>query len=287
LRLRRRTPTFDGIARPLRIDIPGALHHVTARGNARQPIFLADFDRELFLATLRQTVKRHGWRCHAYCLMGNHYHLLIETVTATLSAGMRHLNGAYAQGFNLRHDRTGHLFQSRFAAILVEKERHLLSLCRYVVLNPVRAGLCTRPDAWRWSSYRASAGFDPAPDFLTTDWLLAQFGQRESAAAAGYRAFVADSPELAPWRDLKGQVYLGSDTFVRSHCGLSAPGREVPQAQRRPLRPPLGELLAGGRGTGIVTAAREHGYRLREIAEHLDVHPATVGRWLRSDAPDL
>jgi REP-associated tyrosine transposase len=126
------------MARPLRLEFPGAIYHLTGRGNARQKIFFADPDRELFLDTFGGVVSRYGWICHAYCLMANHYHLLVETPKANLSLGMRQLNGVYTQAFNRRHKRVGHLFQGRFKAILVEKESYLLELCRYIVLNPVR-----------------------------------------------------------------------------------------------------------------------------------------------------
>ena len=126
------------MARPLRLEFPGAVYHVSSRGNARQRIFFGDADRELFLDTLTQGIARYRWLCHAYCLMENHYHLLIETPRANLSLGMRQLNGIYTQTFNRRHHRVGHLFQGRFRAILVEKESYLLELCRYIVLNPVR-----------------------------------------------------------------------------------------------------------------------------------------------------
>ena len=140
------------MARPLRIEFPGALYHVTARGNARADIYLSDGDRAAFLALLARTLDRFGWLCHAYCVMSNHYHLLIETPRANLSRGMRHLNGVYTQSFNRIHGRVGHVFQGRYKAILVEQDAHLLELCRYVVLNPVRARLVARAGDWRWSS---------------------------------------------------------------------------------------------------------------------------------------
>ena len=128
------------MTRPLRLEFPGALYHVTARGNARQGIYLDDQDRHLFLSVLSEVVGRFAWICHAYCLMDNHYHLLIETPQANLSLGMRQLNGVYTQRLNRRHARAGHVFQGRFKAILVERDAYLLKLARYIVLNPLRAG---------------------------------------------------------------------------------------------------------------------------------------------------
>src|SRR5258706_8306926 len=155
------------MSRPLRLEFPGAIYHVTSRGNARAPIFADDGDRELFLETLAHVVERFHWLCHAYCLMDNHYHLLIETPDPNLSKGMRQLNGLYTQRFDRRHGRVGHVFQGRFKAILVERDSYLLELCRYVVLNPVRAKMVKQPKQYQWSSYRATAGIDAAPPFLT------------------------------------------------------------------------------------------------------------------------
>jgi REP element-mobilizing transposase RayT len=163
------------MARPLRIEFPGAVYHVTSRGNARADIFEDDSDRELFLKILGQVVKRFNWLCHSYCLMGNHYHLLIETPEGNLSAGMRQLNGVNTQAFNWTHHRDGHVFKGRFKAVLVEKESHLPELCRYVVLNPVRAGMVKRPGEYRWSSYLPTLGKGAKPALLTTEWLLASF----------------------------------------------------------------------------------------------------------------
>jgi putative transposase len=146
------------MSRPLRIEFPGAFYHVTSRGNARKKIFLNDIDRVSFIETLAWVVERFGWICHAYCLMDNHFHLLIETPMPNLSLGMRQLNGVYTQRFNRRHKRVGHLFQGRFKSILVEQDRYLLELCRYIVLNPVRAKMVAASEEYPWSSYRATVG---------------------------------------------------------------------------------------------------------------------------------
>ncbi len=154
------------MAHPLRLEFPGALYHVTARGNARQAIVLDDRDRALFLVCLGETVARLDWICHAYCLMDNHYHLLIETPEGHVSRGMRQLNGVFTQRMNRRHGRVGHLFQGRFKAILVERESYLLELCRYIVLNPIRAGMVTQLERYPWSSYPATRGFVVRPGWL-------------------------------------------------------------------------------------------------------------------------
>ena len=183
------------MARPLRIEFAGALYHLTARGNERRNIFLGnlDDDRTAFLDSLTATCERFRWVCHAYCLMTNHYHLLVETADANLSKGMRQLNGVYSQYVNRTHGRVGHLFQGRFKGILVERDSYLLELARYVVLNPVRAGIVPTPGDWPWSSYRATVGEAPAPPFLETDWLLRAFADSREEAVAGYRRFVAEA----------------------------------------------------------------------------------------------
>jgi REP element-mobilizing transposase RayT len=181
---------LGGVSRPLRLEHPGAVWHVTSRGNERRQVFRDDVDREEWLALLGKVVLLFAWRLHGYVMMGNHYHLIVETPTPSLSRGMRHLNGVFTQAFNRRHQRVGHLFQGRFKSILVEKESHLLELLRYVVLNPVRAGLVRSPGEWAWSSYRATAGDAPAPAWLETAWSLAQFGGAPEAAEQRYREFV-------------------------------------------------------------------------------------------------
>ena len=269
------------MARPLRLEFAGAVYHLTSRGNARQKVFFTDDDRRLFLNTLAQVVSRYGWICHAYCLMANHYHLLVETPKANLSIGMRQLNGLYTQSFNRRHKRVGHLFQGRFKAILVEKESYLLELCRYIVLNPVRVKGGVETGAWKWSSYRATAGLASVPEFLSIEWLLEQFGRNRPAAQKRYREFVREGLENRPWKELKGQIYLGSEEFIERHSAEDKEIREIPRAQLKAVKPTLERIFAKGEETGIARAYREHGYRLHEIAAHLGVHYATVSRRLK------
>ncbi len=173
------------MASPLR-----TLYHLTSRGDRRETIFEDDEDRLIFLRTLAEVVERFHWLCHAYCLMSNHYHLPVETPDGNLSKGMRHLNGVYTQATNRRHTRTDHLFQSRFKAILVDKDRYLPELTRYMVLNPVHAGIVRQVGHWPWSSYRAMIGKAPAPDWLATSGILALFAKRRTTAQQHYREFV-------------------------------------------------------------------------------------------------
>ena len=269
------------MARPLRVKFSGAIYHLTSRGNARQKVFFIDADRELFLDTLSQVVSRYGWICHGYCLMANHYHLLVETAKANLSLGMRQLNGMYTQSFNRRHNRVGHLFQGRFKAIFVEKKSYLLELCRYIVLNPVRVKGKGEIGGWRWSSYRASAGLASVPEFLSTDWILEQFGKKRAKAQKQYRAFVREGLESRPWEELKGQIYLGSEAFIERHSPGNQELKEIPQVQLKAVKPSLEPIFAKSGKKAIVQAYKEHGYRLQEIAAHLGVHYATVSRRLK------
>jgi putative transposase len=203
------------MSRPLRISFPGAIYHVTSRGNARAAIFIDDDDRQAFLSLLAFCIGRFNWVCHAYCLMDNHFHLLIETPDANLQEGMRQLNGSYTQKFNRRHGRVGHVFQGRYKGILVERDSYLLELCRYLVLNPVRAKMVGDAGQYTWSSYHATAGLTARPDWLETDWLLSQFGKRKSTAQSKYSQFVTEGiQQESPWNKLKAQVLLGEESFV-------------------------------------------------------------------------
>jgi putative transposase len=184
--------SVDSMPRRPRHQEPGAIYHVTSRGTEGRPIFLDDLDRELFLTELAEVVEAHRWMCPAYCLMTNHFHVLVQTPEPDLAEGMHGLNGIYANYFNRRHNHVGHLLQSRYKSTLIEADAHLLESSRYVVLNPVRAGLCGRAGYWRWSSYRATAGYVEAPPFLAVDWVRSQFGSDPRRAVVRYVEFVAD-----------------------------------------------------------------------------------------------
>jgi REP-associated tyrosine transposase len=275
------------MARPLRIEFPGAIYHLTARGNGRAEIFLDDFDREAFLCVLGDVVGRYNWICHAYCLMSNHYHILIETPDGNLCEGMRQLNGIYTQKFNRRHGRVGHVFQGRFKSILVEKDSYLLELCRYIVLNPVRAEIVTRPEDYPWSSFTFTARPGKGPEFLFTDWVLAQFGEKRRVAQNRYRKFVlAGTAGESPWKKLVGQCLLGDERFLEKLSPFlkeKAALTEIPRAQRFAVRPSLDRLLSRARSTSkrdraIARAHLEHGYSQQEIAAHVGLHYSTVSR---------
>lgn len=264
---------------------------MTARGNARQDVYLNDDDRFIFLKCLAETIEKYNWICHAYCLMDNHYHLLLETPTPNLSLGMRQLNGVYTQRFNRSHNRVGHVFQGRFKAILVEKQAHLLVLCRYIVLNPVAAHMVKHPADYLWSSYRYTAKRIKSTDFLHTAWVLDQFSTRKKEARKLYQEFVVEGITLdveKPWENLVGQIILGGANFLAEIQQLledKKEVKEVPRVQRYLGRPSLSELFSGQevttrkqRNKVIRKAHYSYGYTLKEIGGHLGIHYTTVSR---------
>jgi REP element-mobilizing transposase RayT len=276
------------MARPLRIEYAEAVYHVTSRGNARRSIFKDDKDREMLLNLLEEVNDRYHWLCHAYCLMSNHYHLVIETPDGNLSKGMRQINGVYTMRFNRRHGSVGHIFQGRYKAILIQKESHLLEVCRYVVLNPVRAKVVKTPERWRWSSYRGMAGLEKPHPCLTTDWVLGQFGSKKRTAEERYRAFVFDGTRgHRIWDEVKAQSILGERDFVDGLIDFVRgyeEVKEISKSQRYLYRPGLLEIFKNTRGEkrkrdrAIAKAIKRWGYSGREVANHLGLHYSTVSR---------
>lgn len=274
------------MARPLRIQQAGLTYHVMARGNARMTIFTDDQDRVRFLDLLSDVLEMCRIDCHAYCLMSTHYHALLRTAEANLSKAVRQLNGTYAQWWNHRHQRVGHVFQGRFASQVVQDEVYFLDACRYIVLNPVRGGLVADAGDWRWSSYRATAGLAPAPAFLQTGRLLSYFAQTAVDAGERYRCFVRgerDSSGKRTWSPV-----MGDSTFAQrfEDVGRQA-SREVPRRERNAVKPTLQRLFEAHAGRGDrnarIRVAYRHGYSLREIGDHLDLHYATISRLVRSE----
>lgn len=276
------------MSRPLRLEFPGALYHVTARGDRLEDIFENDQDRRELLEIVGRALERFEARCLAYCLMPNHYHFVLETRQANLSRLMRQVNGVYTQRFNRRHAKVGHLFQGRFKAILVDRDAYQLEVCRYVDLNPVRGRLVKRPQDWPWSSYRAHVGLGARPAWLDSAVLLRQLAQGEAAGRRRYAEFVAQGRGVKLWDEgLSGQIYLGDERFVEK---MQAKGesrdtaREIPRAQRRGKPRPLDDYLShrGGRDEGIMQAYREGGYTQTAIARALGLSVSRISRVIRA-----
>lgn len=277
------------MARPLRIEYPHAVYHITSRGNEKKDIFIDDKDRLIFFEILNNVREKYNWICHSYCLMNNHYHLVIETPDANLSIGMRQLNGVYTQKFNKRHNRIGHLFQGRYKAILIQKDSHLLEVCRYVVLNPVRAKISNIPEDYKWSSYRATAGLDKQPEFLTTDWILAQFDNDKKRARRLYRDFViAGIDKTKIYEYVKGQILLGEESFIKNMLQYSKKREEnleIPKGQKLADRLQLEEIFTEDikkdrkkRDLAIYKAIYDYGYKQTEIANFLGLHYTSISR---------
>ena len=283
----RRTETgrHGQVARPLRIEFENALYHVIARGNARERIFLTRRDRLFFLSNLLHVAERRDWRIWAWCLMDNHYHVLVQTLSPTLSSGMREVNGVYAQAFNRWNDRVGHVLQGRFKSILVEDESYLLELSRYIVLNPVRAGTVTSAGEWPWSSYRAIMGMARAPRRLAVAETLALFSPIPQKARSAYAEFVgagmADPDSVV---SLPRSCILGSPDFVErlAETTLNRPiSPEVPRKARPAVSLTSLERKVGARNEAIREAFRCGVYTLSEIADHFGLHYTTVSKIAR------
>ena len=255
------------MSRPLRIETAGGVFHITSRGNERKPIFLNPADRRSFLEIFSFVLDRYLWRCLAWCLMENHYHLVVQTLEPTLSTGMRELNGVYARRFNLRHERVGHLFQGRFKASLVESEGHLAEVMRYTLLNPVRSGLAEDPSDWTWSSWSTHFGVDreALAELLGSHEQMAEFRPESLIEGLDCRSEIAPSP------------VSGSRSFVAARITEQPPPlppevsvlERIPSKAIRMHRPWTDEQFY---------SAYLFGLSMREIAALADCHYSTVSR---------
>ena len=276
------------MARSLRIEYNGALYHITSRGNKKENIFLSDADRILFLTILDEVCNRHRWICYSYCLMSNHYHLLIETPEGNISKGMQLLNGMYTQQFNRLHSRVGHVFQGRFKGILVEKEHYLLELSRYIVLNPVRAKIVATAYDWIWSSYRATICEVQSPSWLSSNHILTLFSSDVLSAIKKFQEFVTlGILGKSPWHQLKNQIYIGSDSFVQN---MQA---KIDQKQNLSNFPKLQYLIQPyslqffekqsiNRDECITMAYRSGGFSMAEIGNYFGLHYSRVSRIIKN-----
>ena len=277
------------MARPLRLEFPGAIYHITSRGDRQEVIYEDDADRLQWLDILSRVCERYNWRVHAYCLMDNHYHIVIETADGNLSKGMRQLNGVYTQYFNRQHNRVGHVYQGRYKAILVEKDSYLLELSRYVVLNPVRAGMTKTVDEWQWSSYLVTIGKLPPPAWLEVEWLLSQFSLRLNRARVRYIDFVREGLGLAPvWDDLRHQIYLGSEAFINKHQKLIRNKQDlddIPALQKRATIKPISyyQIKYKNENQAITQAFLSGGHTLKEIGDYYGKHYTTISRIVKQN----
>jgi len=284
------------MARPLRIEYPGGFYHVTSRGNEQKDVFKSQRDREKFLEYLGSATKRYGAVIHAYCLMSNHYHLLMETPEGNLSQIMRHINGAYTTYFNVKRKRAGHLFQGRYKAILVEADEYATELSRYIHLNPVRVGMSAKPEGYQWSSYRSYISQDKAADWLKTEFILGYFGRNASDAKNKYREFVEellDTEYDSPLKATVASTVLGTEGFVREvaerHLGEKRAERSVPAVKELATRPSLDEIINKvksvlgeshelTRNMSIYCCQKHSGAKLKEIGERFGISDAAVSQ---------
>jgi putative transposase len=275
------------MTRPLRLQFPGALYHVTSRGNRRSLIYRDDADRTAWLEVLALVCDRHHCIVHCFCMMSNHFHLMIETVEPNLSQAMRQLNGVYSQHFNQRHHTVGHLFQGRYKAILVQKESYLLELSRYIVLNPLRAGMVESLHAWPWSSYQYFVNDRPAPSWLERDWILSRFGNSRAQAIEAYNDFVmAGVGKASPLVETRHQVLLGDDDFVGEHQELQQSESlvETARVERAALALTLAEYRDRfpDRSEAMARAYLSTAFTMPSIARAFDVSVQTVSRAVKA-----
>jgi putative transposase len=275
------------MSRPLRLEFPDALYHLTSRGDRREAIYEDDDDRSAFLQVFSSVIEQFNWVCYAYCLMDNHYHLLVQTPDANLSKGMRQLNGVYTQAYNRRHEKSGHLFQGRYKSILVDEESYLLELGRYIVLNPVKAGMVKRPDQWKWSSYQAMVGETVSPEWLSSDYLLSQFSVQRKTAVRKYREFVMDGVKNGPiWSQLSNQVYLGDQRFVdkvQQHMHAQQKDLQIPKIQKRAVAKTIDEYerMAQSRDDAIRLAYASGAYSYQALGDYFGLHFTRIGKIVR------
>lgn len=282
------------MARPLRVEYKGAVYYVTSKGNAGNAITQDEEDRELFLETVAFVVDRYKWKCHAYSILESKYCLVVETPKPNLSVGMRQLNGIYTQKYNRKHNLAGHVFQGRFKAVIVEKEKYLLDICRLVVLLPAISGTTKNYATYKWSSYKATAGLAKGLSFLESDWILSQFAKRTATAQKKYIDYVkAGKRSKSPLSDVRGQIFLGSDDFVQKLMPQLKKGKskkDIPKWQKNLDRPPIEEVFKNignksvkQRNARIKQANQKYGYTLKQIGDHLGLHYTSVSRIINSN----
>jgi REP element-mobilizing transposase RayT len=277
------------MSRPLRIEYAGAHYHVIARGNRRDAIFVDDEDRQRFLMDVGRVAARVDWAVLAYCLMENHYHLLLRTNQPTLARGMRDINSAHSQRFNRRHGRVGHVLQGRYKAMLVEEAGYLFELARYIVLNPVRAGMCAAPGQWPWSSYAVTAGLAASSVEPPVTALIHHFGGVLEDARAAYVRFVdAGIGASAPRSAATTRAVVGSRRFEQEAAPRVAPVvHDVPRADRALMS--VADAAAGAptRNDAIARAHATGLFSLQEIGRCFGLSASMTGKIVRRREREL
>lgn len=284
------------MSRPLRVNFPGAFYHVTSRGNEKKPIYKSKRDRQKYLEYLESASARYNVVIHAYCLMNNHYHLLIETPSGNLPQIMRHINGAYTTYFNFKRGRTGHLFQGRYKAILVEMDEYAKELSRYIHLNPVRANIFETPDEFEWSSYNFYIGRKKSPAWLCRDFILGYFGKKIKEAQQNYKQFVTsllNEEYDSPLKEVTGSLLLGSEEFVKTvktrYLSDRQPERDLPairQLIQRITLPQImevvdsitGDKFLQNRNLKIYLCRKHTGEKLKTIGEYFGIGDSAVSQ---------
>ena len=284
------------MARPLRIAYPGAFYHITSRGNERKNIFRSQRDREKFVSYLESATERYGALIHVFCLMTNHYHILMETPSGNLSQIMQHINGAYTTYFNVKRQRSGHLFQGRYKAILVNIDEYAKELSRYIHLNPVRAKMVDRPEQYRWSSYQYYIGLKKSPEWLVSDFILGYFGKKISDAQREYRAFVEaliEQEYKTPLKNVVSSTILGSVDFIEAIKNKYLSNKKVdpnlPALKEFSRRPSVDEITEEvenafredqvlARGVKVYLCHKHTGKMLKEIGRHFDIGDSGVSQ---------
>ena len=287
------------MARPLRITFPGAFYHVTSRGNERKTVFKSRRDREKFAEYLESASQRYKAVIHAYCLMDNHYHLLVETPLGNLPQIMHHINGAYTTYFNVKRKRSGHLFQGRYKAILVAIDEYAKELSRYIHLNPVRAKLVEIPEKYDWSSYKFYIGKQKPPKWLYRDFILSYFGTDISNAQKGYQHFVnalTNAQHENPLEQVVSSTLLGSAEFIAlvkdTHLAEIRPDNNVPALKELAERASMGDILnavesvAGeeqslARDIKLYLCRRYTAEKLKDIGKHFGIGESGVSKAYR------
>ncbi len=284
------------MARPLRINFPGAFYHITSRGNERKNIFKSKRDREKFLEYFESAVLRYDAVIHAYCLMDNHYHLLLETPSGNLPQIMRHINGAYTTYFNVKRKRSGHLFQGRYKSILVDIDEYAKELSRYIHLNPVRAKIVEQPEEYEWSSYNYYIGKKEPPEWLHKGFILEYFGERVNPAKKRYKDFVERLLKKkydSPLENVASSTLLGSNDFIEfikeKYLSGKKEDKNVPALKELSKKTTLEEIFdetgkvfktqpALARNVKMYLSQRYSGMYLKEIGKHFEIGESGVSQ---------